>query len=128
MPNAPASSICGGFGIDDISNRLLIKHIKGDPTMSIKSKGASLAAIASAMALSLSAVAAESPAGSHGAAVAASDKVHCYGVHSCKGNSDCKTAEHSCKGQNACKGHGFKGTTAKDCLDNGGVIADLKVN
>ena len=70
--------------------------------------------------------AAPNPAGSHGAAVAASDKVHCYGVHSCKGNSDCKTAEHSCKGQNACGGHGFKGMTAGACLEKGGVIADLK--
>jgi uncharacterized membrane protein len=79
------------------------------------------------MALSMSAAfAIENPKGSSGVAVGASDKVHCYGVHSCKGNSDCKTAEHSCKGQNACGGHGFKGVSAKECLDKGGVIADLK--
>jgi len=51
--------------------------------------------------------------------------VHCYGVHSCKGNSDCKTAEHSCKGQNACKGHGFKALKAKECLSKSGTIGDI---
>jgi hypothetical protein len=36
----------------------------------------------------------------------------CYGVNSCKGQSDCKSA---CKGQNSCKGHGFKDLTAQQC-------------
>lgn len=94
--------------------------------MSVKSKGASLASTAALMALSLTAFGAENPAGSIGAAVAASDKVHCYGMLSCKGTSDCKTAEHSCKGLNACKGHGFKAMSAKACLDGNGVVADLK--
>ena len=87
---------------------------------------ATFASAALAVAMSTSAMAADSPAGSHGAAIGAGDKVHCYGVHSCKGNSDCKTAEHACKGQNKCGGHGFKGMKAKDCLDAGGVIADIK--
>ena len=78
------------------------------------------------MAFSLASLAAPNPGGSSGAAVAAGDKVHCYGLHSCKGNSDCKTAENSCKGQNACKGQGFKGMAAGECLAKGGVIADLK--
>ena len=86
---------------------------------------ASLATAAALMALSSAVFAAEAPAGSMGAAVAASDKVHCYGVHSCKGNSDCKTAEHACKGQNACKGHGFKAMDAKACLTKGGTIGDI---
>lgn len=85
----------------------------------------SLAAAAALMALSTAAFAAEAPMGSMGKAVAASDKVHCYGVHSCKGNSDCKTAESSCKGQNACKGHGFKAIDAKSCLSKGGTIGDI---
>lgn len=84
-----------------------------------------LARAAALCAISAAAVAANPPQGSQGAAVAASDKVHCYGVHECKGNSDCKTLESSCKGTNACKGHGFKAMTAKACLDQGGVIADL---
>jgi len=106
--------------------------------MSIQSKGAKLASVAALLALSMTAAtaakhmpaapekAAGNPAGSVGMVVRASDKVHCYGVHSCKGNSDCKTAEHACKGQNACGGHGFKGIDAKACLEKGGVIADLK--
>ena len=83
------------------------------------------ASAALAVAMSSSAMAASSPAGSSGAAIGAGDKVHCYGIHSCKGNSDCKTAEHSCKGQNNCKGHGFKGMTAMSCLESGGVISDV---
>lgn len=104
--------------------------------MSIQSKGATLASLAAVMALSMSPVFAaahsgaapagtKQPAGSTGAAIGASDKVHCYGVTSCKGSSDCKTAENSCKGMNACGGHGFKGISAKECLNKGGVISDV---
>ena len=75
--------------------------------MSIQSRGALLASAAGLLALSLSAVAADAPAGSKGLSVAAGDKVHCYSVHDCKGNADCKTTENACKGQNACKGKGF---------------------
>jgi hypothetical protein len=39
----------------------------------------------------------------------------CYGVNSCKGQSDCKSSSHACKGQNSCKGQGFKDLTAKQC-------------
>ncbi len=35
--------------------------------------------------------------------------VHCYGVNSCKGMSDCKSGKHDCKGMNDCKGRGFQG-------------------
>jgi len=84
------------------------------------------ASAALAVAMGSTAYAASNPAGSSGAAVSAGQKVHCYGVHSCKGNSDCKTAEHACKGHNKCKTHGFKGMKAKDCLNKGGVIADVK--
>ena len=88
-------------------------------------KSATFASVALAVAMSTSAIAADSPVGSSGAAIGAGDKVHCYGVHSCKGQSDCKTAEHSCKGQNNCGGHGFKAMKAKECLDKGGVISDV---
>jgi len=94
--------------------------------MSYISKGAALASAAALMAISLASAAAPNPGGSSGVAVAAGDKVHCYNVNSCKGNSDCKTAENSCKGQNACKGHGFKAMPAGACLEKGGVVADLK--
>lgn len=89
-----------------------------------KITGGSLAAAAALFAVS-TAFAAPAPQGSSGLAVAASDKVHCYGVHSCKGNSDCKTTENSCKAQNACKGHGFKALPAAECLKSGGTIGDL---
>ena len=87
---------------------------------------ASFAMAAATLALAASAFAADAPKGSSGKAIAANDKVHCYNVHDCKGNSDCKTAEHACKGQNACKGHGFKSKTAGECLSGKGVIGDIK--
>lgn len=89
------------------------------------SPGFQLAAAAAAMALSASAFAADAPMGATGKAIAAGDKVHCYGVHSCKGNADCKTTEHACKAQNSCKGHGFKAMPAGECLKAGGTIGDL---
>lgn len=91
-----------------------------------KSQFTSTAAFALlASTLALSAMAADAPKGASGKAIAANDKVHCYAIHDCKGNSDCKTAEHSCKGQNACKGHGFKAVAAQDCLAKNGLIGDL---
>ncbi len=89
-------------------------------------KTSTFASAALAIALGTSAHAGDSPAGAVGVSIGAGDKVHCYGVHSCKGNSDCKTTEHSCKGQNSCGGHGFKAMAAKACLDAGGTIADIK--
>ncbi len=62
-------------------------------------KGARLAVLAAAFAASSYAFAADAPSGSSGKAVAANDKVHCYGVTSCKGMNDCKTTENACKGQ-----------------------------
>lgn len=88
-------------------------------------QGARIAALAAAFATSGMALATEAPAGSTGKAISAGDKVHCYGVHSCKGMSDCKTTEHACKGLNECKGHGFKGMAASECLSADGVIGDL---
>jgi uncharacterized membrane protein len=85
----------------------------------------SLAGAAALFALSACALAAPTPKGSTGVAVAASDKVHCYGVNECKGTADCKTAEHACKGQNSCKAQGFKGTAAGECLSKNGTIGDL---
>jgi uncharacterized membrane protein len=114
--------------LDENSNiRALLSnplHFIGEFNMTQRITSSALAAAAALIAMS-SAFAADAPAGSMGSAVAASDKVHCYGVHSCKGNSDCKTSENACKGQNACKGHGFKALDAKACLSKGGTIGDL---
>ena len=93
--------------------------------MTTRSTAASLASMAAALAFSAGALAAQPPKGSSGPAVAAGDKVHCYGVNACKGKAECKTAANDCKGMNACKAQGFKGTTAKACLEQGGVIGDL---
>lgn len=87
---------------------------------------ASFAMTAALLALSAGAFAADAPKGSTGKAIAANDAVHCYNVHDCKGNSDCKTTEHNCKGQNGCKGHGFKAKPAMECLKAGGTIGDIK--
>lgn len=92
----------------------------------ITRKSAAIASAAVALAMtSTAAFAADPPAGSNGRAIGSEDTVHCYGVHSCKGQSDCSTAEHACKGQNECAGHGFKAMAAGECLTKGGVIGDL---
>ena len=86
----------------------------------------SFALTAAILALFATSFSTDAPKGSAGKAIAANDKVNCYNVHDCKGNSDCKTAEHACKGQNACKGHGFKAKTVGECLSAKGTIVDIK--
>lgn len=81
---------------------------------------------AAALALASTSFAATPPKGSTGAAVGASDNVHCYNINTCKGTADCKGGDHSCKGQNSCKGQGFKAESAKSCLNKGGVIGDIQ--
>ena len=50
--------------------------------------------------------------------------VHCAGINSCKGHSDCKTATSECKGLNSCKGQGWVGKASeKECMDAGGKVA-----
>ena len=58
------------------------------------------------------------------AAHAADDmSVHCSGVNSCKGSSDCKTAKNECKGMNSCKGQGWNTkASAKECTAAGGSV------
>ena len=55
-------------------------------------------------------------------AKAKAEVVHCFGVNTCKGTSDCKSYTHDCKGQNDCKGQGFKALSAKSCAAMGGTI------
>ena len=54
----------------------------------------------------------------------AQDKgVHCSGINSCKGTSDCKTAKSECKGHNSCKGMGWNlKPNAADCKAAGGTV------
>jgi len=76
---------------------------------------------AAAAFLALSGASLTSPAFAEGAQA---DTVHCYGANSCKGMSDCKSANHDCKGLNACKGQGFKATTATACTAAGGSLTE----
>jgi uncharacterized membrane protein len=71
----------------------------------------SVAAAAAIFALSTAAISA--PA--HAAEPAGGTTVHCYGINSCKGTSDCKSGNHVCKGQNDCKGQGFKSVSVGEC-------------
>jgi hypothetical protein len=61
-----------------------------------------------------------------GAAQAADDGmmgVHCAGVNSCKGTSECKTAKNECKGHNSCKGQGWVNKkSATECTQAGGTV------
>ena len=52
-------------------------------------------------------------------------KVHCVGVNSCKGQSECKTSNSSCKGLNECKGQGFLSMTKAECDSAGGKVEDM---
>jgi hypothetical protein len=56
------------------------------------------------------------------AAAADTAKVHCAGVNSCKGKSECKSGNSSCKGQNSCKGQGWLPLDEKTCRAKGGII------
>ena len=77
-----------------------------------------VAGIAAAAALfALSSVALTTPA-------FAASTVHCFGVNSCKGMSDCKSGNHDCKGMNSCKGQGFKALTSKACTKAGGSTTE----
>lgn len=46
-----------------------------------------------------------------------SAKVHCAGVNSCKGTSECSTAKNACAGQNTCKGQGWVSLTKEQCVE-----------
>ena len=56
----------------------------------------------------------------------AAKAVHCYGINSCKGTSDCATAKNSCKGQTSCKGQGFKAESKDQCMADGGSLTEPK--
>ena len=71
--------------------------------------------ISLATSAALVAFAAAAPTAPAFAKQAGAQVVHCYGVNSCKGTSDCKSAHNDCKGMNSCKGQGFKEMTAKKC-------------
>lgn len=52
-------------------------------------------------------------------------KVHCLGVNSCKGKSDCHSPKNACKGMNSCKGKGWLYMeSAQACEAAGGKALD----
>jgi uncharacterized membrane protein len=53
-------------------------------------------------------------------------KVKCEGVNSCKGSSECSSAENSCKGMNTCKGHGWVSLTDEECTAAKAKVAGEK--
>ncbi|MEE8387672.1 MAG: hypothetical protein V3R65_03780 [Acidiferrobacterales bacterium] len=46
--------------------------------------------------------------------------VKCFGVNTCKGHNDCKTATNACKGKASCKGQGFVKMSKHACKEIGG--------
>jgi uncharacterized membrane protein len=81
---------------------------------------ASTTSLAAAAAIfAISAVSISAPVQAAGAAADAKT-VHCFGINSCKGTSDCKSGNHECKGQNSCKGQGFKAVSMASCTAQGG--------
>ena len=87
--------------------------------MKTPSTGASFAAAAAIFAITAIGVSTPAMAKHHNTEVASAP---CYGVNSCKGQSDCKTASNGCKGQNSCKGQGFKKLSAAACTTAGGSV------
>jgi uncharacterized membrane protein len=85
--------------------------------MKASTKSVSFAAAAALIALA--SVATTTPAFAKHQAAA---KVPCYGINSCKGQSDCKSGNHDCKGMNECKGQGFKDMSAAACTKAGGSL------
>ena len=56
-----------------------------------------------------------------------SGKVHCFGINSCKGKSECAVdGTSACTGKNACKGQGWISMTAKKCEKKKGTVLAAK--
>jgi opacity protein-like surface antigen len=82
--------------------------------------GISFAASAAIVAVAAAATATPSVAADH------AKQVNCYGINTCKGTSDCKTAHNDCKGMNSCKGQGFKTMTLEQCKAAGGSLTEAE--
>jgi uncharacterized membrane protein len=84
----------------------------------VSRSGAALAVAAVSLALAAQATPAAAGMGKPG-------KVHCFGVNSCKGKTDCMTPKNSCKGMNECKGQGWSFVDSEaDCTKAGGKVVD----
>lgn len=55
------------------------------------------------------------------------EKVHCFGINSCKGKSECAVdGKSQCNGQNACKGQGWTSLSRKACGKKKGTVIGEK--
>lgn len=88
-----------------------------NPKLNKSSLGVALAIAAAGMLGGIGSVAQAETAAASGDQT---DLVHCYGVNTCGGHNDCKTAENACAGHASCKGQGFVAMPAKACGDIGG--------
>lgn len=59
------------------------------------------------------------------AAEVADKKIHCFGINSCKGKSECAIdGSHGCSGANSCQGKGWITMTLKECNDKHGKVVN----
>jgi len=57
----------------------------------------------------------------------AASKVHCFGINSCKGKSECAVdGKSGCNGKNACSGQGWISLSAKKCTAKKGTVLPSK--
>lgn len=83
--------------------------------MSVLSKTTGFAVAAAAAALMMGGMVSSAQAG---------EGVKCVGANSCKGTTECATAENQCKGQNSCKGKGWiSAKSEEDCTKAGGKVS-----
>lgn len=55
--------------------------------------------------------------------MAAAEKVHCFGINSCKGKTECAVdGKNGCTGKNECKGQGWTSLTKKACAKAKGTV------
>ncbi|MFB2799934.1 BufA2 family periplasmic bufferin-type metallophore [Shewanella seohaensis] len=87
-------------------------------------KKAQTALSGAALAMAMASMASQVNAAEPMTSADSSDLVHCYGVNTCKGHNDCKTADNACAGHASCKGSGFVAMPSKSCGDVGGKVAD----
>jgi len=69
-----------------------------------------------------------SPDSAPPAAAAGEEKVKCFGINECKGESACNVnkpelgIDHACAGENECKGKGWIKVARSECDEKGGEV------
>jgi hypothetical protein len=88
-----------------------------------RTTGVSLAVAAAALLAGCSSMTPSADKEAMAADAGSADMGKCSGVNSCKGQSECATANSSCKGQNECSGKGWISLSQKDCEAKGGTFS-----